>query len=408
MTLQAVKPPHKGVKESPVTDVPVSLSDPPSLAPPPAVPVPDAPVSVDPVLVKILSWKRGHGSKSEGEFLAWLHTEIKARGYKATVKAEGCIVVTVPLPDNKASTTLFSCHVDTVDSSNDPRPQGVVYDPSFGHIFLDKDNANGGTCLGADDGAGVWLLLEMIKANVPGTYVFHRGEERGGIGSRALLTSSRPWLEEHETAIAFDRADDYEVVTHQGGQKCASDKFGTALCTALNLLQDGFKYKLSQGGTFTDTKVYRGVIAECVNVGVGYHSQHGTQETLDWGHLLKLRDACLKLKWDALPVDRDPTAVEYPVYPGWKQSGFGDFGSGGKYEKYQDQWDKKLANKKKSKAKADPVDLPPEQEIEGMPFGDVLAFVEDNPDAAAALLIDMGAEVAGLKARITYLKGALQ
>ena len=34
--------------------------------------------------------------------------------------------------------------------------------------------------------AGIWLLLEMIDAGVPGVYALHYGEERGGVGSSGL------------------------------------------------------------------------------------------------------------------------------------------------------------------------------------------------------------------------------
>jgi hypothetical protein len=169
----------------------VVMSDPPSAEPIKAVPVPDAPETVDSTLVKILSWKRSHGSASEGEFLSWLHSEIKARGHKSDVKAQGCITVTVLMPENKASTTLFSCHVDTVDDGESAAPQSVVYDPSFGHIFLDKNDANAGTCLGADDGAGVWptcraptCFTEARSAGVLARGPCSRRSSRGWSSSR--------------------------------------------------------------------------------------------------------------------------------------------------------------------------------------------------------------------------------
>ena len=380
-----------------------SLSDPPSSAaisyPKPGVP--DAPDSVDPVLVKILSWKRGHDSPGEIAFMSWLHSEIKARGGKPEVMAAGCVAVTVPRSDNKSVTTLFSCHTDTVDwkSGADTGPQKVVYDPAFGHIFLDKNDPGAGSCLGADDGAGVWLMLEMIREEVPGTYLFHRGEERGGIGSNAMLAKHRSTLEAFEAAVAFDRADDFEVIITQGGQKCASEKFGTALALELNKQDRAFNYKTSHGGTFTDTKVYRGVIAECVNVGVGYHAQHGQQETLDYGHLVRLRDACVGMNWNSLPIDRDPKAYEAPPYNGYKSP----------YDLYRDTWgydDKKKS--KKSSAKKDEPLLTSEQELEGLSFTEVMGFVEESPDMAAALLVDLASEVAALRTKVEYLKGALK
>jgi hypothetical protein len=44
-------------------------------------------------------------------------------------------------------------------------------------------------CLGADCTTGVWLILEMIKANVPGVYVIHSDEEVGGKGARDMVNA---------------------------------------------------------------------------------------------------------------------------------------------------------------------------------------------------------------------------
>ncbi len=274
----------------------------------------EPPAKVDATLTEILSWKRPFQSAGELHFMTWLHSEIKARIVRSgrpavfEVAAEGNVVVTIKRPDNKISTVLFSCHTDTVHAECSGK-QKLLYDPAFGHIFLDKQDPSSGSCLGADDGAGVWLMLNMIERKVPGTYVFHRGEERGGVGSNKLLAAKAEWLGEHEIAVAFDRKGHNDIVTHQGGIQCASDKFGNALAAKLNA--HGFRYELSRGGTFTDTKVYRGVICECVNISVGYHDQHSRDESLDYTHLVELLDAVCKIDWDTLPVEREPKIEGY-------------------------------------------------------------------------------------------------
>lgn len=297
------------------------------------LPPPPKTGTVDPLLVKILSWKRPHDSTSEMHFCDWICEQIGKRGQIASRMAGGCITATVcaegtePLPS-----TLFSCHVDTVHHVGGPK-QSIVYDPSFGHIFLDKADPNAGSCLGADDGAGVWLMLQMIEAKVPGTYVFHRGEERGAIGARAMLQKHSVWLSTFDAAVAFDRPDTYEIITHQGGQRCASDKYATKLAKLLN--EHGLAYELSSRGVFTDTKVYRDVIPECLNIGVGYHHQHGQDEYLDYEHLLALRDAVIAINWESLPVDRDPSKSEWEQYgTGARWGGYGGHGGYGGYSGY--------------------------------------------------------------------------
>jgi hypothetical protein len=164
--------------------------------------------------------------------------------------------------------------------------------------------------LGADDGAGIWMLLNMIKAKVPGTYVFHVGEEKGGMGSRAFLKEEPHFLEKFDRAIAFDRADNFEIIITQGGVSCASAEFGKALANELYTADKSLKYENSHKGTFTDTKVYNGVIPECVNIGVGYMFQHGPDEYQDVEHLTKLLNAAIMVNWENLkPVRKVPVSI---------------------------------------------------------------------------------------------------
>lgn len=294
------------------------------------------PGSVDATLAKILQWRRGHDSEGERGFHAYLLSELNRRleiAYSAEpakkpptmraldekTKAPAAFIVRIPRPDGKDSTTLFSCHIDTVDRSQGVvslDKQAICYDSHLGHIFLDPEKgAPRGDCLGSDDGIGIWIMLNMISARTPGSYVFHRGEERGGLGAGVVLRDHLDFLKAHELAIAFDRPDDYEIITHQGSQRCASDKCAEAL--KAQLATHGLAYSLSTGGTFTDTKVYRGVIDECFNLGVGYYNQHTTQEHVNYGHAMKLMLALCNIDWDSLPIDRDcKTADPTPTYGG--------------------------------------------------------------------------------------------
>ena len=98
----------------------------------------------------------------------------------------------------KNTKTLFSCHTDTVDSRSidwyPGRKKEIVIDINDMKIRK-KDRTT--PCLGADDGTGIWLCLEMIKAGVEGLYIFHRAEEVGGVGSSLYsepYTSNLIWI----------------------------------------------------------------------------------------------------------------------------------------------------------------------------------------------------------------------
>lgn len=250
------------------------------------------------LLKTILTSKRAHGSPGVEHFHKWLVEQLP----KPEILAENCIAVTVGTPK-----TLFSCHIDTVHSvvESDTARQAIVHDTNLNVITLDGEDSS---CLGADDGAGVYLMLRMIEAKVPGTYIFHTGEERGGIGSRAVLRDHHAWLSKFKRAVAFDRAGTTDVVITQGGKSCASQVAGAALVKALNEAgkEYNFAYEISHGGTFTDTKVYADVIPECFNLSVGYEFQHTVDEYQDLRFLEQLVAVVCQVDWEDIPTVRVP------------------------------------------------------------------------------------------------------
>lgn len=283
-------------------------------------PVPDKP---DGLLLTILTTRRADGSVGDTNFRLWLIDMLRNMDSKPSVDVgpRGCIIATT----NSESTTLFSCHIDTCHSIQEStgKPQKLAYDSVMGHLFLDPKEPSG--CLGADDGAGIYIMLRMLEAGIDGSYVFHTGEEIDGQGAKAMLKDKLDWLKKFKRAVAFDRPHNHEVIITQGGTVCASNLAGIALVQALNA--EGMDYEVSTKGVFTDTKVYAPVIPECFNLGVGYYSQHGPNETLDVAHVEALIQACIRIDWDNLPVHRSLEAPKPMIkkpelvdddYFGWK------------------------------------------------------------------------------------------
>lgn len=319
---------------------------------------------MDNLLKSILVTKRAHNSTGELNFLKWLHDHLKDIGCKPQAMAEGCIVV-----ENRPNKVLFSCHVDTVHSTaiSDGSMQALFVDPAMGHVFLEKPESG---CLGADDGAGVYVLLRMLAADVPGTYIFHRGEERGGIGANGMLSKHAKWLEQFTQCIAFDRAGKEDIILTQGGQMCASVAYGEALAKAL--AAQGLKYENCHKGSFTDSKVYRQIIRECTNLSVGYEQQHGPGEFLDYEHLDLLVEAAIKLEWAKLPVSRNIV----PDVPKFK----GNFG----YDTGMDddmlgfRKATSLGSKPKLKALPPPPPMPEAEDLEHMNYEEIFEWTADE------------------------------
>jgi acetylornithine deacetylase/succinyl-diaminopimelate desuccinylase-like protein len=196
------------------------------------------------------------------------------------------------------SPILWSCHTDTVHKAHGK--QRVEYGDGYA-------TTPDGSCLGADCAAGVWLMAHMIRAGVPGTYVFHREEETGGQGSEYVQMHEPDRLDGIAFAIAFDRKGTQDIVTEQYCGRTASDRFAASLADAL-----GASY-MPVHGTFTDTANYASVVPECSNISVGYDKAHSKREYLDVAYLTALLDKIKRADFSTLVVDRDPADDQYPT-----------------------------------------------------------------------------------------------
>ncbi len=267
-----------------------------------------------PLLHELLSYHRPAGS--------WAEQAFRSR-FLPFAREDGGGNLWHDIGDNPS--VLFSCHTDTVHrDAGITCPEGV----SSGMLCAPP----GANCLGADDGTGVWIMLHMIAARVPGRYAFHANEEACGVGSTWAIEHD-PWRFQGIThAVAFDRAGQRDVITHQEGQRCASDACGWALAGELTrLMRLGRREAWRPAeGVFTDTAVYRPLVPECLNLSVGYEAQHTPRERQHVGFAARLADAACRLDWAALPVGRvpcddPPTEVTpnwrhdgtYPLPPGW-------------------------------------------------------------------------------------------
>ena len=247
-------------------------------------------------LLTILTYRRQHDSAGERAFI-----KRYLKDFETLNNEDGEVIAYIYNNHNKKSKTniLWSCHIDTMHHKTPDVITQEVFVDTFGTAFVDHAS----DCLGADDGAGVFLLLEMINANVEGTYIFHRGEERGCWGSSQVAELYPDFLKSFTHAIAFDRRANTSIITHQRGERCASDEVGNQLIKLF-----GLGYQLDDTGVYTDTAEYTHLIGECLNISIGYQHEHTSQETLDTNHVLNLRDIIVAYDWarQSLPSVRKP------------------------------------------------------------------------------------------------------
>jgi len=254
-------------------------------------------------LARALSMMRPHNSEGTRRLTDWLQERAPAHAKMHRDAIGNLHIDTRISPDNR---TLFVAHVDTVhrkEGANKIRQTET-------HWYAD------GAALGADDGAGVAMLMHLLHAGVDAYYIFTQGEECGGIGATHLAKHERELLSEFDRAIAFDRRGIDSVITHQGRGRCCSDAFGEALSNALN--EDmTLMYLPDNSGVYTDTAEFIEDIPECTNISVGYYSEHSDKESLDVVHFVALAERVAKIDWDALPTDRDPKVIDKLDWAGW-------------------------------------------------------------------------------------------
>jgi hypothetical protein len=283
-------------------------------------------------LISILETRRQHDSAGEASFIERFITPLNPRAF---TNPSGEVIAYVVDNSHGHSKVLWSAHVDTMHrdkkGTDAPLTQEVWLGDDGMAFVTDKED-----CLGADDGAGMWLMFEMLMADVAGTYIFHRGEEIGCWGSSSMAMHHSDWLAGFTHAIAFDRRGTTSIITHQRSERACSDALGNQLAELF-----GMGYELDPTGVYTDTAEYMDIIPECVNVSIGYQSEHSHFETLDANHAVALRDAIVALDWDKinLVVERDPSKHEFrdaPNFGSWGSSWTGKTSHAtGKLSKYE-------------------------------------------------------------------------
>lgn len=242
-------------------------------------------------LLEMLTYKRPAGSNAERAFI-----DRFIRPLGAEEDGFGNLWVEIGF-----APILWSSHTDTVHRKSGKQ-----------HVMFGDGVASteGGDCLGADCAAGVWAMSQMIRAGVPGRYVFHRAEEIGGLGSAYVAAHEPLRLEGLDFAIAFDRRGTSDVLTHQAGSRTASDAFARSLCGVLSPMS----FQPDTSGVFTDTANYTAHIAECTNISVGYSHAHSPREMLDTTHLTRLCTAVIRADWTRLVRERKPApSLPFPA-----------------------------------------------------------------------------------------------
>lgn len=239
-------------------------------------------------LMVMLTYARPDGSKSEKDFIKTYIDTLPDVRYDSA----GNRVVRI----GEGNTVCWASHTDTVDWDEGRKALRI---DSKGRFALDHESE--ASCLGADCTAGVWLMRRMILAGKPGLYIFHRGEECGGKGSKYLAKHGNVLWKDIKFLISLDRKGKDSVITSQFMGETASNAFARSIAP---MLPRGFK--ADPYGSFTDSANYADVIQECSNLSIGYEDCHTTRETLDFTFTDLLLKHLIALDYSRLVAIRKP------------------------------------------------------------------------------------------------------
>ena len=246
--------------------------------------------------------------------------------------------------ENDFGKTLYVAHYDTVD-----RDTGFS-ETRYGHgapthsdkvqltrkhvsvldgvAFINESHLlnEDAACLGADDGAGLAVMLNLMASGVLGGYCFTTGEEVGGVGAEAVLQHAEPFLKQYDFALEIDRRGTKDMVYEQSVGECASKAFAQWLVDEL-----GMGHELSNRGSYTDVATFAEVIPENVNIASGYINAHSADEQVLLPYLDQLADALRKVDWSKAKAERKAGDFNLPSYYGKGYDyGYG-YGSGYSY-----------------------------------------------------------------------------
>ncbi len=245
----------------------------------------DACLAPDEVFLHLTQWVLPHGQE-EGYYDALLTGLGFKKGKGGYFGRRG-----------PSRATAFMAHLDCACGRAAP----------VGHVLTEGVVATDGTTiLGADDRAGVAVLLYLWARKVPGIYCLFVGEEVGCIGSKEAATAY-DWSKTLR-AVSFDRRGYSSIVTHQVGRRTASDAFAEALAEQLN--SRGLNFSPDPTGVYTDSEVFADTVPECTNLSVGYEGAHTPKECQDLHFLVRLARVCAEVDWEGLPTDRMPGVEE--------------------------------------------------------------------------------------------------
>ena len=231
-------------------------------------------------------------SMSQPALKKTLAITLRKLGYPNVIETEHYIIAEGSIP------IALVAHMDTVFASP---PKEIFYDQQANVMWSPQG-------LGADDRAGVFATLQILKSGLKPHVIFTTDEEKGGMGAIALALAHPEFpFADLRYMIQLDRQGANDCVFYD----CDNLEFTTYV--------ESFGF-VETWGTFSDISELApewGVAA--VNLSVGYRDEHSREEILFVGHLLATIEKVKRMliaepipKYEYIPCSYGYGSWKYP------------------------------------------------------------------------------------------------
>ena len=185
------------------------------------------------------------------------------------------------------------------------QPEQIFFDPKHNVMWSPQG-------LGADDRAGVFAIVQIIRAGFRPHIIFTTDEERGAFGAVALSRMECPF-KELKYLIELDRRGSDDCVFYD----CDNHDFVDYV--------ENFGFSLNYGSFSDISEICPAWMKAGVNLSVGYYNEHSETEVLYVGQLLATISKVIKMlevaeaapEFSYIPNPMRAYAKQWYVAYGW-------------------------------------------------------------------------------------------
>lgn len=186
----------------------------------------------------------------------------------------------------------LTAHLDTVFKTP---PSRIFYDRAKNVMWSPEG-------LGADDRAGVYAIVQILKSGFRPTVIFTTDEELGCLGAEAIVKDIPTAPMYLKYIIELDRRGSDDCVFYQ----CENEEFEAYI--------ESFGFVMNFGSFSDISTICPAWKVAGVNLSIGYYDEHSYCETLYIGQMFNTIN---KVKHMFNQIDKAPTFEYKEFYKGW-------------------------------------------------------------------------------------------